>query len=131
MELTDFIDFSVFAELDDTWDDDGDFFICEKDPNHQYYVSQDIEGVDRSEGIKMIRRAKKSFESYTKISNSYITKHVEKNYIRDKCFYKSDDKKYYCFFIYLDYEEDTIYMCGLLDRKNSKYLTIGSFAYIN
>jgi hypothetical protein len=125
MKLSNFIDFSVFAEYDDSWDDDVDFFICKKDPAHEYYISQDIEGVDRTEGIKMIEKASKSFKSYTKMSNSPITKNVDEDSIKDVCFYQSNDNAFYCFYVSLDYDGDTIYFSALLDRKHSKYLAIG------
>jgi hypothetical protein len=121
MELSEFIDFSVFSDFDN-----DDFFICEKDLDHKYYISQDIEGVDRTEGIKMIEKASKSFKSYTKLSNSVITDHIDKDNIKEACFYQSNNNAFYCFYLSLDYDDGTIYFSALLDRKNRKYLAIGS-----
>ena len=123
MDPTEFIDFTIFTDYADK-----DFMICEKSKNHEHHLNQYIEGVDKSEGIEIINQARISFgtDSFTKIKDKYISKNVTADHIIDTIFYKSTDNAYYCFFTHLYYDATSIYMCGLLNRQNGKYLVIGA-----
>ncbi|BCS82710.1 hypothetical protein QLL95_gp0221 [Cotonvirus japonicus] len=125
MKLTDFIDFSVFEDFDDTWSDDGDFMTSIKDENHEYFIDSDIEGVDRSEGVKLIAGARKSFIFHVKLKNKYLKDNCDEENIRNVCFYVSRDKKFYCILIDLEYDDGPIYMLGILEKKTGKYLVVG------
>nr|AEX63328.1 hypothetical protein mv_R1126 [Moumouvirus Monve] len=125
MKLTDFIDFSVFEEFDDTWGDDGDFIISDKDENHKYIIGPDIEEINRSEGVKLIQRSRVSFSSYKKLKDNYLKNYCDEENIKNAVFYLSRDKKFYCLLIDLDYDNEPIYMLGILEKKTGKYLIVG------
>ncbi|QGR53623.1 hypothetical protein [Moumouvirus maliensis] len=56
---------------------------------------------------------------------------MKKKISLEKVFYLSQDKKYYCFYFYIDLDISGSYFFGILDKENGNYLVmtyiLGSF----
>lgn len=122
MKMSNFIDFSLFKEHNESWCDDEDFMIL-RNETHEYFIDNEIANVDFSKGIKMIKKAKK--QEYKKLKDTFISKYVTLKDIRETVFYKSLNNQFYLFYFFLTYA-DNLYMIGLLDRATGGYVVIGS-----
>ncbi|BCS83667.1 hypothetical protein QLL95_gp0456 [Cotonvirus japonicus] len=127
MKLKDFINFSVFENLDD--DDEICLYIlnCKQDNNHENIDSDNEHLIDKSEALLLINKARNSFISHIKLKDKYIKKYkTSTEDILETVFYLSNDKKFYCIFVNVFFvDSGEIYLFGLIEKETEKHLIIG------
>lgn len=139
MKLRDFIKFSVLKIF--TYDIGDHLLCCDKDKHHVEIElkrktlhsthSKKYPAIDKFKALDLINQAKKSFASgsYAKLKNKYMPELEldDDAGATENVFYLSKDKKFYCFFMSVIYDEERgIYMFGILDKINGKYLVYES-----